>query len=201
MRAVGKPTRPPLRKTKKKEGTLSVSAFLLPLTASASSLLRQSRFETLLARRVGETREKVVALAAHPFHPRQEKDSQKALARANGTSRRASGWAGENVARSRGSASPPLRVPKKKLGQFQLSFPTEQACEFRSSGESQRQSPGTPLVRDDKSHRINVAGHNEYPHEMRPLEHQPDHLWRRRREKKAGRRRREIGLGMEGLPQ
>ncbi len=40
-----------------------------------------------------------------------------------------------------------LEFPRR-LGQFQLSFPTEQACEFRSSGESQRQGPDTPLVRD-----------------------------------------------------
>ena len=33
------------------------------------------------------------------------------------------------------------------LGQFQLSFPTEQACELRSSGGSQRQGPDSPLVR------------------------------------------------------
>jgi len=34
------------------------------------------------------------------------------------------------------------------LGQFQLSFPTEQTCKFRSSGRSQRQDPVTPLVKE-----------------------------------------------------
>jgi len=34
------------------------------------------------------------------------------------------------------------------FGQFQLSFPTEQACEFRSSGKSPRKGSDTLLVRD-----------------------------------------------------
>ena len=42
----------------------------------------------------------------------------------------------------------PLESRREKLGQFQLSFPTEQASEFRSSGRSHRQGPVTPLVRD-----------------------------------------------------
>jgi hypothetical protein len=40
---------------------------------------------------------------------------EKALALANGTSRRASGWAGEKVARSGGSARPPPKKEKNKL--------------------------------------------------------------------------------------
>jgi hypothetical protein len=72
------PTRPPLEKDEEKN-PLSVSAFLLPLTASASSLLRQSRLETLLARRVREPRKKVFVCAAHPFHSRLERDRRKAL--------------------------------------------------------------------------------------------------------------------------
>jgi hypothetical protein len=45
---------------------------------------------------------------------------QKALARANGTSRRASGWAGENAARSRDHPSHPLKsdnLLRPRLGQ------------------------------------------------------------------------------------
>ena len=45
----------------------------------------------------------------------------------------------------------PLESQMGKLGQFQLSFLTEQACEFRSSGESQRQGPDTPETDREKA--------------------------------------------------
>jgi hypothetical protein len=46
------------------------------------------------------------------------------------------------------------------LGQFQLSFPTEQACEFRSSGESPRRGSDTPLMRGRwiRSHLLGKCG-------------------------------------------
>ena len=69
LRAVGDQPAHPLRETRRKEKLGSVSAFLLPLTASASSLLRQSRLETLLARRGGEPRKKFIVLDARSREP------------------------------------------------------------------------------------------------------------------------------------
>ncbi|TKB92923.1 MAG: hypothetical protein E8D41_08810 [Nitrospira sp.] len=126
---------PPLEKDKEKRKNPVCSAFILPLTASAASLLRQSRLETLLASRVGEPREKVVALAAHPFHPQLEEEWKKKE--------------GPCWTRAVGDQPAyPLESRREKPGQFQLSFPTEQACEFRSSSGSQGQGPDTPLVGD-----------------------------------------------------
>ena len=51
---------------------------------------------------------------------RQSGENRKALARANGTSRRASGWAGEEVARSGRSISPPSL--ERKRASFEGSF-------------------------------------------------------------------------------
>src|SRR5678815_1842706 len=69
--------KPPLREPKRK--IWSVPAFLLPLTASASSLLRQSRLETLLARRVGEPRKNCIVRDVQPFDQRQKKDRRRTL--------------------------------------------------------------------------------------------------------------------------
>ena len=68
------PTRLPLERDEEREITRSVSAFLLPFTASVSSSPRQTRLETLFARRVGEPRTKLLVIVAHPFHPRLEEE-------------------------------------------------------------------------------------------------------------------------------
>jgi len=46
--------------------------------------------------------------------PRRSDQNRKALARANGASRRARGWAGEKVARSRRPIGPPFNCKKEK---------------------------------------------------------------------------------------
>ena len=60
----------------------------------------------------------------------------------------------------------PFRDPKEELGRFQLSFPTEQACEFRFSGGSPRQRPDTPLS-ERSMDQIAYARHMRRPEPLR----------------------------------
>src|SRR5262249_21688408 len=97
----------------------------LPLTASASSLLRQCRLETLLARCVGEQRKKFLVCAAHPFHSRPERDRRKAL-----------------VGRVHQGISQPIPMMGKEKNSVSFCFPSPPACLsfFAPSAKSPRNS-------------------------------------------------------------